>query len=200
MNPIIAGLEPASPEAAVVTLLRYMGEDVSRDGLRDTPARVVRAWREMTAGYSLDPAEILSRTFPLDDDDSGIRYGGMVVLRDIEIHSMCEHHMLPFVGQAHIVYIPGEDGRVVGVSKLARLVDLYARRLQVQERLTAQIADAIAQHLRAKGVLVVIEASHFCMRMRGVGKQRSEMVTSEVRGVLHDEHSARDEALRLIGR
>src|SRR5436189_4819220 len=144
-------------EEAVVALLRYVGEDPGREGLRDTPARVLKAWREMTSGYDDDPAEILARTFDETSDE-------MVVLRGISFHSTCEHHMLPFYGQASVGYLPG---KVVGISKLARLVDCFARRLQIQERLTRQIAESIEQHLEARGVGVIVRAHHLCMGCRG---------------------------------
>lgn len=190
-------IEQMKAERAVGDLLRFIGENPQRDGLRATPARVARAWQELTRGYAQDPAQILSTTFS-QDDAGATPYGGMIVLRGIEFVSMCEHHCLPFAGQAHVVYIPGLDGRIVGISKLARLVDCFARRLQVQERLTAQVADAVEEHLQARGTMIVVEASHSCMRMRGVGKQNSEMVTSEVRGLFKDDFAAREEALRLI--
>lgn len=185
-------------QAHVRGLLRVLGEDPTREGLEDTPKRVIKSLVELTSGYQADPAAILARTFDLDDDDAGVRYGGLVLLRDIEFHSLCEHHMLPFSGVAHVAYLPGAGGRVVGISKLARLVEAYARRLQVQERLTAQVADAIEVELGAAGVLVVIEAAHYCMRMRGVNKQQSVMTTSEVRGLLATDAQARTEALSLI--
>lgn len=182
-------------EEGVKAILRFVGENPEREGLADTPRRVVNAYEELCQGYTIDPAQVLSTTFDLDDDGQGVTYGGMVVLRDIEFCSLCEHHMLPFVGRVSIAYVPNE--RVVGISKLARLTEAYARRLQVQERLTAQLAEAIEKHLGALGVLVVVEAEHFCMRMRGVRKQSSVMTTSEIRGVFLD-HAARAEALRLI--
>lgn len=184
--------------AHVRGLLAAIGEDPTREGLEDTPKRVIKALCELTAGYAADPATILSRTFDLDDDDAGVRYGGIVLLRGIEFHSLCEHHMLPFSGVAHVAYLPGAGGRVVGISKLARLVEAFAKRLQVQERMTAQVADAIAAELRAEGVFVVLEAAHQCMRMRGVAKQQSVMTTSEVRGVFATNPEARAEALSLI--
>jgi GTP cyclohydrolase I len=182
-------------EHAVYELLLQIGEDPSRDGLRDTPRRVAKAWREMTCGYLQNPAEILQTTFEQDDET---HYGGMVILKGVDFCSVCEHHVLPFVGSAHIVYIPGESGRIVGISKLARLVDCFARRLQVQERMTAQIAGAIEEHLQPRGAMVIVEASHGCMQCRGVMKHRAAMVTSEVRGAFKDDLAAREEALRLI--
>jgi GTP cyclohydrolase I len=185
----------AAAEDGVRSILRLIGEDETRNGLLDTPARVVRAWGELTSGYEKDPAVILERVFTQDDD--AIAYGGMIMLRDIEMTSLCEHHMLPFSGTATVVYIPGDDKNIVGISKLARLVDCFARRLQVQERLTAQIADAIETHLKPKGVMVIIEASHLCMRIRGVQKQQSVMTTSEVRGVFKNDQKVKEEALSL---
>ena len=184
------------PEAAVCDLLHFIGEDPTRDGLKDTPRRVAKAWGEMTRGYKEDPATILKTTFAQDDFDA-TPYNGMIILRGIEFVSMCEHHCLPFNGVAHVGYIPG-DGRIVGISKLARLVDCYARRLQVQERLTSQIADALETHLAPLGALVIVEASHSCMKMRGVSKQGSSMITSSLRGVFKDDLGARAEAMRLI--
>jgi GTP cyclohydrolase I len=174
-------------EEAVRTLLRYVGEDVSRDGLRDTPKRVARAWRELTGGYDEDPASILGTTFAEECDE-------LVVLRGISFYSTCEHHMLPFYGEATVGYLPG---RVVGISKLARLVSCFARRLQIQERLTMQIADAIEQHLEARGVGVILEAHHLCMGCRGVRQPETAMLTSAMRGVLRKDAIARSEFLRL---
>ena len=182
---------------AVTTLLQHVGENTTRDGLLKTPERVVKAWDEMTRGYREDPAQILETTFTQDGEDA-TPYGGMIVLRGIEFVSLCEHHALPFDGEAHLVYIPNEDGRIVGISKLARLVDCFARRLQVQERLTSQIADALQTHLKPGGALVVIEASHSCMKMRGVGKRGATMITSSLRGLFEQDVAAREEALRLI--
>ena len=174
-------------EKAVTTLLRFIGEDPQRDGLADTPARVVKAWREMTAGYEEDPAEILSRTFDETSDE-------MIILRGISFYSTCEHHLLPFYGEAQVGYLPG---RVVGISKLARLVNCFARRLQIQERMTRQIAEAIEQHLDAKGVGVVLRAHHLCMGCRGVKQEQTEMVTSSMLGKLRNDASTRAEFLRL---
>ena len=177
-------------EKAVVTLLRFIGEDPGRDGLVDTPARVVKAWREMTAGYDEDPAEILSRTFEETSDE-------MIILRGISFYSTCEHHMLPFYGEAQVGYLPG---RVVGISKLARLVNCFARRLQIQERMTRQIAEAIEEHLDAKGVGVVLRAHHLCMGCRGVKQEETEMVTSSMLGKLRNDATTRGEFLRLCSR
>jgi|SRR5437588_7454926 len=174
-------------EDAVVTLLQFIGEDPTREGLADTPARVVRAWREMTAGYHEDPAEILSRTFDEKSDE-------LIILRGISFYSMCEHHLLPFYGEACVGYLPG---KVVGISKLARLVNCFAQRLQVQERMTRQIADAIETHLDARGVGVVIRAHHLCMGCRGVRQQETDMVTSSMLGTLRADATSRSEFLRL---
>ena len=176
--------------AAVRELLAAIGEDPEREGLLDTPARVARAWGELAAGYSTDIEDILGTTFGIDHDE-------LVLVKDIRLVSMCEHHMLPFTGVAHIGYIPSSNGRVTGLSKLARLVEMYGRRLQVQERLTTQIADALVEHLDARGVIVVIEAEHTCMTMRGVRKPGSMTVTSAVRGQLRNP-ATRAEAMSLI--
>ncbi|MDR1710927.1 MAG: GTP cyclohydrolase I FolE [Propionibacteriaceae bacterium] len=175
--------------AAVREFLAGIGEDPERDGLRDTPARVARACEEIFDGASCDPAEILSTTFDLGHDE-------MVLVKDIEVWSTCEHHLLPFTGVAHVAYIPSEH-RITGLSKLARLVDAYAKRLQVQERLTGQIADALVEHLHVKGALVVLECEHLCMTMRGVKKPGSKTVTSAVRGILRNP-ATRAEAMSLI--
>ncbi len=178
-------------EAAVRTILASIGEDPERDGLLETPARVARSYSELLAGYGEDPADHLDRQFEVDHDE-------MVIVRDIPFSSMCEHHMLPFIGRAHVAYLPGPGGRVCGLSKLARVVDGYAKRLQVQERLVGQIADAIIDRLAAAGVLVVIEAEHLCMSMRGVQKSGSMTTTSAVRGLLKHNAVTRAEALGLI--
>lgn len=169
-------------------MIDFIGDDSTREGVLDTPKRVVKSWDELYAGYKQSPKEILERTFDSDG------YDQMVILRDIEFYSMCEHHMLPFFGKAHIGYIP--DKRVVGISKLARLVDCFGRRMQIQERLTKQIAEAINDHLCPKGVAVMIEAQHLCMISRGVNKQNSVMVTSELLGCMRN-HEAREEFLKL---
>jgi GTP cyclohydrolase I len=170
----------------VTRLLQLIGEDPTREGLRDTPERVVRSWTELYAGYRQEPPRLAA----FEDG-----YDQMVVLRDIAVRSTCEHHMLPFIGTAHVAYIP--QGRVLGLSKLARLVDYRARRLQIQERLTNEVADAIADAISPAGVGVLIEAQHFCMLARGVREAEARMVTSAVRGVLRTEPAARDEFLRL---
>lgn len=177
-------------EAAVREILAAIGEDPDRDGLRDTPARVGRAYAEMFAGLWQEPAEVLSTTFDLGHDE-------MVLVKDIEVFSCCEHHLVPFHGVAHVGYVPSHDGRITGLSKLARLVDMYARRPQVQERLTTQVADALVDILQPRGVIVVIECEHLCMSMRGVRKPGSRTVTSAVRGQLR-EAATRAEAMALI--
>ncbi len=177
-------------EAAVRELLVAVGEDPDREGLRETPARVARAYREMFAGMRMSPDDVLTTTFDLGHDE-------MVLVRDIELWSMCEHHLVPFTGAVHIGYIPNADGRITGLSKLARLVDVYARRPQVQERLTTQIAEAMVRILQARGVIVVVEAEHLCMTMRGVRKAGSKTVTSAVRGAMRNA-ATRAEAMSLI--
>lgn len=177
-------------EAAVREILLAIGEDPDRDGLRDTPARVARSYDEIFAGIAQDPADLLSTTFDLDHSE-------LVLVKDIELWSMCEHHLLPFTGVAHVAYIPSKRGKITGLSKLARLVDVYARRPQVQERLTTEIVDALVQHLHPLGALVVVEAEHQCMTMRGVQKAGTRTVTSAVRGVLRDP-ATRAEAMSLI--
>jgi len=180
-------------EAAVREILLAIGEDPDRDGLVDTPGRVARMYEETLAGITQDPADHLKVTFDADHDE-------MVMVRDISLVSLCEHHMVPFIGKAHVAYIPGKDGRITGLSKLARIVDVYARRLQVQERLTAQVADTIEQILEPRGVLVVIEAEHLCMSARGVRKPGSTTVTSAVRGLFRENVATRAEALQFIHR
>ncbi|MDI3308943.1 MAG: GTP cyclohydrolase I FolE [Acetobacteraceae bacterium] len=179
-------------EAAVRTLLLWAGDDPDREGLRDTPARVVRAYEEFFAGYATDPVELLARSF---EETEG--YDEMVVLRDIRLESYCEHHMVPIIGRAHVAYLPA--GRVVGISKLARVVDAYAKRLQIQEKLTSQIANTINEVLQPKGVAVVIEAAHQCMTTRGVHKHGVAMVTSRMLGAFRDDPSTRREFLAIIG-
>lgn len=178
-------------ETAVRNILASVGEDPDRDGLVDTPARVARSYTELLRGYGEDPADHLDRQFEVDHEE-------MVIVRDIPFSSMCEHHMLPFIGRAHVAYLPGPGGKVCGLSKLARVVDGYAKRLQVQERLVGQIADAMVDRLQASGVLVVIEAEHLCMSMRGAQKPGSMTTTSAVRGLLKDNPVTRTEALGLI--
>jgi len=183
-------IDLARAEAAVRELLAAVGEDPDREGLRDTPARVAKAYGELLAGMGQDPREVLSKVFDVGHDE-------LVLVKDIEVWSLCEHHMVPFYGVAHVGYIPQEGGRVTGLSKLARLVDVYARRLQVQERLTTQIAEAVVDVLDPRGVIVVIEAEHLCMAMRGVRKGGAKTVTSAVRGQLRDP-ATRAEAMGLI--
>lgn len=188
-EPLMA-VDEARVAAAIRELLAAIGEDPDRDGLLETPDRVARSWGELVAGHGVDAADILGKTFDITHDE-------MVLVKDIEVVSTCEHHMLPFTGVAHIGYIPNPEVGVTGLSKLARLVDMYGRRLQVQERLTTQIADALVEHLKARGVIVVIEAEHTCMTMRGVRKPGSRTVTSAVRGQLRDP-ATRAEAMSLI--
>ncbi len=178
--------------AAVRELLIAIGEEPDREGLRDTPARVARAYAEILAGMWESPADVLGATYDLG-------HAEMVLVKDIELWSMCEHHLVPFTGVAHVGYIPGESGRITGLSKLVRLVDVYARRLQVQERLTTQVADSLVELLEPRGAIVVMEAEHLCMTMRGVRKAGSRTVTSAVRGQLRDA-ATRAEAMSLIGR
>lgn len=179
-------------EAAVRTLLRLAGEDPDREGLRDTPKRVVKSYKELFAGYQVDPVALLERTF---EEVQG--YDEIVLLRDIRLESYCEHHMVPIIGRCHVAYLPRE--RVVGISKLARLVDAFSKRLQIQERLTVQIADTIDQVLQPRGVGVVIEAGHQCMSTRGVHKPGVSMVTSRMLGAFRDDPTTRRELLSMIG-
>jgi GTP cyclohydrolase I len=176
--------------AAVREILLAVGEDPDRDGLLETPARVAKAYAEVFAGLHQDPAELLSTTFDIDHQE-------LVLVKDIPFYSTCEHHLVPFHGRAHVGYIPGDSGKVTGLSKLARLVDLYARRPQVQERLTTQIAEALEENLGPRGSIVVVEAEHLCMSMRGVRKPGSTTTTSAVRGQLR-EPATRAEAMSLI--
>ncbi|AIT61853.1 GTP cyclohydrolase I FolE [Corynebacterium doosanense] len=178
-------------EAAIRELLIAVGEDPDREGLQDTPARVARAYAENFAGLHKDPTEVLERTFSEHHQE-------LVLIKDIPIYSMCEHHLLPFYGHAHIGYIPNREGRVTGLSKLARLADLYAKRPQVQERLTSQIADAIQEKLQAQSVIVVIECEHLCMGMRGIRKPGAMTTTSAVRGGFKRSAASRAEVLSLI--
>jgi GTP cyclohydrolase I len=179
-------------EAAVRTLIEWAGDDPSREGLRGTPDRVVRAYEEFFKGYETDPVELLNRTF---DEIDG--YDEMVVLRDIRFESHCEHHIAPIIGKAHVAYLPNR--RVVGISKLARLVEVYAKRLQIQEKMTAQIANTLNEVLQPKGVAVVIEAAHQCMTTRGIHKPGVTMVTSSMLGGFRDDPSTRREFLAMIG-
>lgn len=177
-------------EAAIRELLIAIGEDPDREGLRDTPARVAKSYEELVAGLDQDPEEVLTAVFEVGHDE-------LVLVKDIEMWSMCEHHLVPFFGVAHVGYIPTDGGRVTGLSKLARVVDVFARRPQVQERLTTDIADALIKHLDPRGVIVVIEAEHLCMTMRGVRKGGAKTITSAVRGQLRDP-ATRAEAMGLI--
>jgi GTP cyclohydrolase IA len=179
-------------EQAIRTLLRWAGDDPTREGLIDTPARVARAYEEFFAGYAVDPVALLERTFEETDG-----YDEIVLLRDIRLESHCEHHMVPIIGRAHVAYLPHR--RVVGISKLARVVDAYASRLQIQEKLTAQIANTIQQVLEPRGVAVVIEAAHQCMTTRGVHKPGVTMVTSRMLGAFRDDLTTRREVLAMIG-
>ena len=183
---------PAEAEEAVRVLLRLAGEDPTREGLRDTPKRVVKAYKELFAGYEVDPVALLERTF---EEVQG--YDEIVLLRDIRLESYCEHHMVPIIGRCHVAYLPRE--RVVGISKLARLVDAYSKRLQIQERLTVQIADTIDQVLQPHGVAVVIEAGHQCMSTRGVHKPGVSMVTSRMLGAFRENPDTRRELLAMLG-
>ena len=197
LTPVADGTSPTAPvdlariEAAVREILAAIGEDPDRDGLLDTPGRVARMYAEVFAGLRESPHDHLQVQFEADHDE-------MVMVRDIALTSMCEHHLVPFIGKAHVAYIPNNDGRVTGLSKLARLVAAYATRPQVQERLTTQIADELERTLQPRGVLVVIEAEHLCMSMRGVRKPGATTVTSAVRGLFRENASTRFEAMRFI--
>lgn len=184
-------MDKAKIEEGVRLILEGIGEDPDREGLQETPARVARMYEEVFAGLTEDPHRHFETMF-----DEG--HQEMVLERDIPFYSMCEHHLVPFFGKAHIAYIPGPDGRICGLSKLARLLDAFAKRPQVQERLTSQIADTLVQELRPEGVLVVLEAEHLCMNMRGVKKPGSKTTTSAVRGIFERRHATRSEALSLI--
>ncbi len=186
----MATIDQARAQAAVRELLLAVGEDPDREGLRETPARVARAYAELYAGLNQDPADVLATTFEIDHEE-------LIIVRDIELYSTCEHHLLPFHGVAHVGYIPAPDGRVTGLSKLARLVDVFAKRPQVQERITTQIADALVEHLGVQGVIVVVEAEHLCMSMRGVRKPGARTITSAVRGQLRNP-ATRAEAMALL--
>ena len=185
------GVDQPRIQAAVREILAAIGEDPTRDGLQDTPARVARMYAEICSGLHQDPDLHLRTSFEADHDE-------MVMVRDIPLHSICEHHLAPFIGKAHLAYIPNDDGRVIGLSKFARLVDGYARRPQVQERLTSQIADALQRSLDPKGVMVVIVAEHLCMSMRGVKVAGSTTVTSAVRGLFRTNVATRQEAMRFV--
>jgi GTP cyclohydrolase IA len=178
-------------ERAVREILLAVGEDPDRDGLTETPARVARAYAEQFSGLSQRPEDVLTTVFDADHDE-------LILVRDIELYSTCEHHLVPFFGFAHVGYIPNEKGQITGLSKLARLVDVYAHRPQVQERMTSQIADALMEVLEPRGALVVIEAEHLCMSMRGVRKPGAKTVTSAVRGIMRDSDRTRAEAMSLL--
>ena len=186
-----SSVDLARIERAVAEILIAIGEDPQREGLRDTPARVARAYAEQFAGLRQQPEDVLTTVFDADHDE-------MVLVREIELYSTCEHHLTPFFGFAHVGYIPNEKGQITGLSKLARLVDLYARRPQVQERMTSQIAEALMAVLEPRGVIVVIEAEHLCMSMRGVRKPGAKTVTSAVRGMFLDSDRTRAEAMSLL--
>ena len=191
-DPVLGEVDHPRAAAAVREILLAIGEDPDRDGLRDTPDRVARSFAEIFRGLREQPDDVLSTTFDLGHDE-------LVLVKDIEVYSTCEHHLVPFHGVAHVGYIPSRDGRITGLSKIARLVDVYAKRPQVQERLTTQVADALMDLLDARGVIVVIEAEHLCMTMRGVRKAGARTITSAVRGIMHNA-ATRSEAMALIHR
>ena len=191
LHPSTTVVDKPRIERAVREILAAIGEDPERDGLLDTPSRVARMYEEICSGLREDPSEHLLKMFEADHDE-------MVMVRDIPLHSLCEHHLVPFVGKAHVAYIPNMQGRITGLSKIARLVDGFARRPQVQERLTQQIATALDKMLEPRGVLVVIEAEHLCMSMRGIRKSGSSTVTSSVHGVFRENASSRMEAMQFI--
>lgn len=184
-------MDKAKIEQGVRLLLEGVGEDLDREGLLDTPKRVAAMYEEIFRGIGQDPRDVLKVTF-------GENHEEMVLVKDIPFYSVCEHHLMPFVGKAHVAYIPGEDGRITGISKLARVVDVVSRRLQVQERLTTQVADTLMGCLNPRGVMVVIEAEHLCMSMRGINKPGSVTVTSAVRGIFKTKLNSRQEVLSLI--
>lgn len=184
-------LKMINQEETIRNQLKTIGEDPEREGLQDTPRRIIKMWGEIYKGYKQDPRDVLT-TFSADGHDQ------IILLKDIELYSMCEHHMVPFYGKAHVAYLPDPVGKIVGISKLARLVDLYARRLQIQERIGDQVTDALMEHLQPLGAACIIEATHMCMRMRGVEKQNSVMVTSSIRGAFKDDASLKDELFKLI--
>ena len=197
-KPLIDGVHASEIDqeriaAAVREILFAIGEDPDRDGLLETPNRVARMYAEICAGLHQEPSEHLATMFEADHDE-------MVMVRDIPMYSLCEHHLIPFIGKAHVAYIPNRSGNVIGLSKVARLVDGFAKRPQVQERLTRQVADALEEHLQPRGVLVVMEAEHLCMSMRGVRKAGSSTVTSSVTGIFRANVATRAEAMRFLGR
>lgn len=189
-TPLPEGYDAQRVERAVREILLAVGEDPDRPGLRDTPGRVARSYAEIFSGLHQDASEVLNRTFEIGHKE-------MVLVKDIEMFSTCEHHLVPFHGMAHVAYIPSDTGQVTGLSKLARLIDVYAKRPQVQERLTAQVADALVENLQPSGVMVVVEAEHLCMSMRGVRKPGSRTITSAVRGQMRDP-ATRAEVMGLI--
>lgn len=190
-GPVERSVDLARIEKAVREILVAVGEDPDREGLMLTPARVARAYAELFAGLRVDPASVITTAFEAEHDE-------LILVRDIEVISLCEHHLLPFRGSAHVGYIPGDHGRITGLSKLARLVEVYARRPQVQERLTAQVADLLISRLDPRGVIVVLECEHMCMAMRGIQKAGSKTVTSAVRGIFSSDAKSRAEAMSLI--
>jgi GTP cyclohydrolase IA len=185
------GFDAQQVEEGVRLILEGIGEDPGRDGLKETPRRVAEMYREVFSGLHQDPDSVVDAVFDVGHDE-------IIMVRDIDLESLCEHHLLPFAGKAHVAYIPGKDGRITGLSKLARLVDVLAKRPQVQERLTTQVADVLERTLKPRGVFVVIEAEHLCMSMRGVKKPGSVTVTSAVRGVFRSDPRTRGEAMSLI--
>jgi GTP cyclohydrolase IA len=192
-GPVDGAVDVPRIERAVREILIAVGEDPDRDGLRRTPTRVAQAYAELFAGLRVDPAEVLSTSFEAEHDE-------MVLVRDIEVFSLCEHHLLPFHGSAHVGYIPGEDGRITGLSKLARLIEVFARRPQVQERLTTQIADLLMAQLKPRGVIIVLDCEHMCMSMRGIRKAGARTVTSAVRGLFQRDAKSRAEAMSFMSR
>ncbi|WP_285686170.1 GTP cyclohydrolase I FolE [Actinoplanes sp. NBRC 103695] len=190
-SPVEQAVDLPRIEKAVREILIAIGEDPDRDGLQHTPSRVARAYAELFAGLRVDPSQVVRTTFEANHEE-------LVLVRDIEVQSMCEHHLLPFIGSAHVGYIPGTDGRITGLSKLARLVEVFARRPQVQERLTSEIADLLMKQLGARGVIVVLECRHLCMEMRGIRKVGARTVTSAVRGAFQRDGKVRAEAMMLI--
>ena len=178
-------------QPSIEEIITYIGDNPSREGLIDTPKRVIKSWDELYKGYNQKPEEVLT-TFSADGADQ------IILLKDIEIYSMCEHHMLPFFGKAHIAYLPDPNGKIVGISKLARLLDIYARRLQIQERIGQQVTSALMELLKPQGAACIIEATHMCMRMRGVSKQNSVMVTSSMEGIFRTNPEVKQELIQLI--
>jgi GTP cyclohydrolase IA len=191
VSPSADGFDGQKVEEGVRLILEGIGEDPGREGLKETPRRVADMYREVFAGLHEDPAAVVDAVFDVGHDE-------MIMVRDIDVESLCEHHLLPFAGKAHVAYVPNEDGRITGLSKLARLVDVLAKRPQVQEKLTTDIADVLERTLKPRGVFVVIEAEHMCMSMRGVKKPGSVTVTSAVRGVFRSDPRTRAEAMSLI--